>query len=218
MKERFYQPEYFVKEGGYSFERSEKIHYYCVQRYFPEIIARRGEVLDVLDVGCACGGLLKSFPEKWGKYGVDISGFAIENAKTSLAMPDHFQQMNVDDGIALPDDKFDYVFLFDVIEHLNNPISVLKNIHRILKSGGQILLTTPNLRSLDRLLHSKTWSGVEDASHVLLYTPYALQFALMRAGFQIIQSFSPFYNWPRWIDDVLRRWHLGGTLWTLAKK
>ena len=46
------------------------------------------------------------------------------------------------------DDSFDVVFFLDVYEHLRDPVSIIEEIHRILKKDGICVITTPNIASI----------------------------------------------------------------------
>ena len=55
-----------------------------------------------------------------------------------------FRQMNFPILAGIPDNTFDYAVSFQVIEHIEDDVTFLKEIYRVLKPGGQLILTTPN--------------------------------------------------------------------------
>lgn len=98
----------------------------------------------VLDVGCASGYLGKILKEN-GNYvvGIDASSRDIVKAKKVL---DEAHVINLEtDSLNRFTNQFDFILFSEVIEHLFNPEIVLKKICKCLKSGGQILITTPNM-------------------------------------------------------------------------
>lgn len=93
----------------------------------------------VLDVGCGEGGFLSMFPSNWEKYGVDISGFAIEAAAK--------KGINVD--FEFKDRFFDLIIFRGTIQHVPDPISRIEKCYYWLKNkGGLIFLVTPNANSI----------------------------------------------------------------------
>jgi len=100
---------------------------------------------DVLDVGCNTGyGTLRFLDVARRVVGVDVSDRAIEVARASTR--DGRPEFVVIDGITLPfpDDSFDLVVSFQVIEHIEDPVPYLREIRRVARPGATVLFTTPN--------------------------------------------------------------------------
>ena len=97
----------------------------------------------LLDVGCGVGTISLELQKKGFKvYGIDLSSVAIEKAKEKDI---NAVQCDVDkDGIPFNDNYFDVVWAGDVVEHVFDPIFLLKEMSRVLKPTGKALLTTPN--------------------------------------------------------------------------
>ena len=91
----------------------------------------------------------------WDVYGVEISQKAAEIGK---------KQYEIDIFIGslleanFESDFFDAVSMFDVIEHLPDPKSYIKEIFRILRPGGILYLDTPNFNSINRFIFKENWS------------------------------------------------------------
>lgn len=103
----------------------------------------------ILDIGCGGGGKTAYIAKNYdvGKiYGIDISANFIEKAKKfskSLNLTNiEFLLCNAE-NLPFPDESFDFVILFDTFEHLKNPIKVLKEIKRVIKKGGEVLISFP---------------------------------------------------------------------------
>ena len=110
----------------------------------------------MLDVGCGPGIFLHE-AKKMGftVQGVDLSVWAKEHAKENFGI-DVFQGMLKD--AAFPDRSFDVVVMNDVIEHLEDPKSVLEEVGRLLKNDGVLYVSTPDIDSFwSRLLRAKWW-------------------------------------------------------------
>ncbi len=95
----------------------------------------------------------------------------------------------------LSDNEFDIIFAGEIIEHLVETDSFLVNIHRIVKPGGQLILTTPNLASLGRRLlllvglnpfvevsPTEPVSGLEPVGHLRYFVKRSLVSLLERHG------------------------------------
>lgn len=98
----------------------------------------------ILDVGCKHAFLCDYLMEKGidcDYYGLDISEKVIENLKHKKG---NFQVCDVMNGLPFEDNKFDYVFCFELLEHVENPTFLLNQFNRILKDNGVLLLSVPN--------------------------------------------------------------------------
>lgn len=137
----------------------------------------------VLDLGCGSGFLCETAINEGARsaVGVDIVEPAITN-KTKWK----FHKRNLDNvcwenGI---DEKFDYIFAFDILEHVESPYRFLQSCHHLLVDSGTLILTTPNLSSWEKFAKPRSWSGVRDEQHKILFNQYSLKFTLSRAGFK----------------------------------
>lgn len=109
----------------------------------------------LLDIGCATGTFLERAQQKgWRVAGVEISLFASTEAKKK------FNSAIWNGTLAAAHystEAFDVVTVFDVVEHLVDPVSFINEIWRILKPTGILVLTTPNTSSLSCQLLGKHW-------------------------------------------------------------
>jgi 2-polyprenyl-3-methyl-5-hydroxy-6-metoxy-1,4-benzoquinol methylase len=149
----------------------------------------------LLDIGCGIGIFLKMAQDRgWDAYGVDISDDAVEFARSRLHVNANAGTL---DEIRFADGFFDVVTLLDAFEHLPDPIMDLKAIARILKTGGIILLNTPNERALLRRMAHVLY-GVSLGKwtypirklfheyHLYYYSAQTLEATLRKAGFSIV--------------------------------
>jgi len=137
----------------------------------------------LLDVGAGGGGFMQLAMDD----GIEIKGIEISLGLLE-AMPSHRKQhvtsVDIQKGcLEFPDFHFDCVTLFDVLEHLTRPYDALKELKRVMKQDACIILTTPNLRSISRLVKGKKWVGIYDPTHKWLFDSRSLRFVLERAGF-----------------------------------
>lgn len=124
----------------------------------------------ILDVGSGKGDFVDAALE---------AGYAAEGIELSQSAVDIAQ------GFGLPvrnEDLFsneisvasrDIVTMFEVIEHLSNPVQFLDRAAEVVKPGGLIYLTTPNFNSLDRKVLGVKWDAV-NREHLVYFTPVTL--------------------------------------------
>ena len=92
--------------------------------------------------------------------------------------------------------------MIEVVEHLRKPWEELSEIHQSLEKGGELLLTTPNLKGLNAQLMRSKWREINQPTHVILFEKKTLKNLLMKVGFKNIR-FIRFY--PVAGDSRLKR-------------
>lgn len=102
----------------------------------------------VLDVGCGDGTLTFRLAQRSRRvWGVDDSLLPLRLARSEFDKRPHGRTPLLTNADArrlpFPNEAFDCVVLADVIEHIDVPLAVIDEAHRVLRKGGQILLTTP---------------------------------------------------------------------------
>jgi ubiquinone/menaquinone biosynthesis C-methylase UbiE len=170
------------------------------------------EKRQVADIGCGAG-IETSFIQSLGNFvvGVDIDLDLLKIAKNHL--PHENTQLLVGDAHHLPfrEKAFYVVVMFDVLEHLNNPLQVLTHISIILKDEGILILGVPNkytfgetlqrlLHLLDRRMKSKLLWNVH---HVNFFDIAALRILAKRSNFYIHETLvmgNPLYS----LNSILR--------------
>jgi SAM-dependent methyltransferase len=135
----------------------------------------------LLDVGCGAGFFLKVTVEAgWDGTGIDLSPDAVAFARDRLGLDVIAGRMQDSE---LSESTFDVVTLLETIEHLFDPMSVLRQAHCILRPGGLIAVTTPNLNSLAFKFLGLDWSILSPTEHLYYFTERTIQQMLIRAGF-----------------------------------
>lgn len=137
----------------------------------------------ILDVGCATGIFLNEMrTHGWDAYGIEPSGFASEIAVNQLGL-------NVFNGYldeaSFGDHFFDVITLWDVFEHLQEPVETLKTIKRILKPDGSLVITMPNTNSWERKIFKRFWAGWDVPRHYHIFSPKSIETLLNIHGLHI---------------------------------
>lgn len=98
--------------------------------------------ISLLDIGCGSGRIAHILLQKGYKvFGIDFSETALARArKRGLDV----KRANLDEGIPEPDHSYDVVWAGDIIEHVFDPIGLLKDVQRVLKPGGVLIFSIPS--------------------------------------------------------------------------
>ena len=138
----------------------------------------------ILDVGCGAGHFLAVAESRgWKGTGVEVSRSALDLlARTRLERGSRFQVIQTDlEKAGLPERSFDAVTLFEVLEHLDDPLSLFRKSSALLNEGGLLYFTTPNGDSLSRRLLKGRWRVIA-GEHRCLFNPASIRWALESAG------------------------------------
>ena len=141
----------------------------------------------ILDIGCATGNFLYGMKNLgWDCYGVEPSEYAATYAKNRF-------NLNIFNGYFekadFPNNYFDVITLWDVLEHTSDPNELLKKIKGLLKSDGVLLLTMPNSESWGRHFFGQYWAGWDMPRHYNAFSPTSISTLFKHNGFIINDIF-----------------------------
>ena len=152
----------------------------------------------VLDVGCGAGSKSKYLKKENNHVtGIDISAPQIEHAKTAL---DDARVHDLSERLPFNSEEFDVVFSSAVLEHLFDYESVLKEMHRVLRIGGRLIVEVPNVsywpnRFLMLLGRNLIWIGV--GKHIRAFNKHHLKKCISSAGFNNIRILGSILPLPK---------------------
>jgi SAM-dependent methyltransferase len=138
----------------------------------------------LLDVGAGFGFFLAEMRGRgWEVTGVEISRKGMDYARDVLGLTVHLGPL---EEVGFPENYFDAVTGFYVIEHLSNPMTFLIECYRIIKPGGLLLLRYPHTTPIKNLLQ---FFGMENRlydlpAHLSDFSPEMIQQCLERVGFE----------------------------------
>jgi len=164
-----------LKDAGFArFEKKLKVKELKVKE--PKV-----KELKVLDIGCATGALINHLrTNKWQVTGVEISPCA-EYARNERGLDVRSVPLEENN---FADNYFDAILASHLIEHLNDPMSFLKEVYRVLKPNGRVFITTPNINGFQARLFKGRWrSAIFD--HLYLFSDRTLIRMMKIAGFKI---------------------------------
>ena len=139
---------------------------------------RRGGTL--LEVGCGLGHLVGQLERSFSTAAVDVNLHALREAR-AVAPRSHLEAASAE-RLPFARGSFDVVIIKHIIEHLPRPELAIAELGRVLRPGGLLLFSTPNLESLLRPLKGDRWIGYQDPTHISLKPPEAWLDLLRDAG------------------------------------
>jgi 2-polyprenyl-3-methyl-5-hydroxy-6-metoxy-1,4-benzoquinol methylase len=138
----------------------------------------------LLDVGCYTGVFVEiAARHGWEAWGVEPSRWAVEQG---LAQGLRVVQGTLDTA-DLPEAYFDVVTLWDVIEHLTDPYGALRQVYRLLKPDGWVVVHTIDIDSLFARLMGARWPWLMEM-HIYYFSRRTLRAMLTQCGFQVLSD------------------------------
>jgi 2-polyprenyl-3-methyl-5-hydroxy-6-metoxy-1,4-benzoquinol methylase len=153
-------------------------------RYLPRRPPEK--TMRVLDIGCGNGNWLEmARAAGWQVGGVEPDPVSREQARTH----GFDVREKIAEWLAEPE-SFDYVTMSHVIEHVHDPLALLRDAYTLLKRGGRLFVDTPNIEALGHTIYGQDWLHLDPPRHLILFNRDSLAAAVSQAGFQDI-SYRP---------------------------
>lgn len=191
--------------GGYDFEFSleKKQSAHAIQ------FGMVPEMSKVLDVGCHTGIMGEILRRKKSCV---VTGLESDPAAADAARKRLTEVLEIDveesDWQKNINDRFDVILFGDVLEHTRNPELILSASKQLLKSGGKVIVSLPNIANLRirlGLLRGRfdyADSGILDRTHLRFYTKSSATKFLTDSGLRIIEARAAGYSLPYWLINA----------------
>ncbi|CAB1275124.1 sulfotransferase [Candidatus Nitrosacidococcus tergens] len=169
--------------------------------------------LKLLDVGCFEGQLLDEIKIKtpWQGFGLEANPKAVEavSKKGHLVWQGHGSQAT---EIIPKSHQFDVIFMGQAIEHMNNPVQVLRQLRLLLAPSGVLILSTPNLDSRQINWFGPTWAHWHAPYHRYIFSKKGLYALAKQVGLKSV-CFKTFSH-PYWsaLSIIQNSLGLGGSV------
>ncbi len=151
------------------------------------LIQKHASGTNLLDVGCAQGFFLFNASKAgYTAKGVEISQAAVAYARNELGLDVEAKPF---EELRFAENHFDVVTLWQVLEHVAYPLMMLKEAHRILKPGGLLVVSTPNIAGIPAKILRRRWWDIKRL-HINQFATKTLTDILRNAGFKNISSVS----------------------------
>lgn len=198
---------YGASETKFRWSLVEKVvdHYRCGRARL--ICKWSGGKGNILDVGCGNGRVLHHLHQMgdFRLFGTEMPGNSAERAKQYKEI--HLFTGAFADADFQPD-TFDVISLFHVYEHLPDPSAALEKMDRLLKPGGILILSFPNIESLQARVLGPHWLHLDPPRHLFFPDPSRLTAELRKKGFRLVNRkyFSPEQNPAGAVQGLLNLW------------
>jgi len=155
---------------------------------------RRARVLDgrlrpgarILDVGCAAGFFAQLMSERgFDVRGIELSAPMVAEARLRIGA-DRVHHGTLADA-PYEEASFDLITLWDVVEHLPDPIGALRDARRLLGREGLLLIETQNVESRFARLLGRRWQHFKQLEHLWHFSPATARRLLGAAGFEPVE-------------------------------
>jgi SAM-dependent methyltransferase len=184
---RLYDEEFYFSTGWpYGALASKVIE--LIQSMRRRRVERHLRAGSLLDIGSGDGRFVHHMADHgWQATGIDFSTaaqvFAHRNGKGN-GNGGRFLHGSLDDHDFAPA-SFDLVTLWQVLEHIGEPRPLLRRCHEMLRPGGLLVASVPNIDGLSSRLAGERWWGLDVPRHLLHYGPRTLRRSLEQAGFRL---------------------------------
>jgi SAM-dependent methyltransferase len=173
VKKEFYAEYFKIEDKHWWFVGRRNIFLSVLDKYMPR--PADGRERRILDLGCGTGTMLKYLSRYGRAQGVDMDEGAVQFCHERGV---HDVQQVGEMPLPFDDGTFDLVTALDVVEHIEDDRAALRELHRIIRPGGMLMISVPAYRFL--------WGAQDEISHhKRRYTASEVRERTLEAGFKI---------------------------------
>ena len=185
-----YGEEYWRSESagdyGYSCYEEDLAGYLRTFQLKADVVQKHVGGGSLLEIGCAAGYFLTVMRERgFGVHGIEISEEIAATARERFGLPDIRSKLLAESGYQ--PGSFDVAAMWDVVEHMADPITELRRVRGLLKEGGLLVLQTQDVSSLTRRILGSRWHHFKQLEHIYHFDPRTIRTLLARAGFRVLE-------------------------------
>ncbi|MEK7654135.1 MAG: class I SAM-dependent methyltransferase [Patescibacteria group bacterium] len=195
----------------------------CAGIFFDAVSDKKAKILDF---GVGSGAFLKSIHERGYQnlYGCDIDNYTAEEVRPFIK---DFKTFDASfDKFPHPDQSFDVVTAWEVFEHLENPHNAIREVHRVIKPGGLLIMSVPNIfHIVSRLVFLKrglfprwneTNNHISMFPHGIFEKTFLKYFDLKKEGYVFSKINLPLLSSIKWLPE--NQWFGNWVYYVLKKK
>lgn len=177
-------PEHPVRDAGVlAAARQAAIWPYRLRFGAPDRLPAPFGSRRALDVGCGTGDFLtRLLARGWDAHGLDFNADVVRLARSRA--PGATVHHGTLERLAVPE-RFSYVALNHVLEHVARPHEVLRRCHALMEDGGMLSISVPNIESIEARVFGSRWRGLDIPRHLIHFDPRTLERLVRGAGFRV---------------------------------
>ena len=182
----YYSKSYYEADSSADQDRKGYPSYMQAQETLKESFKQKLQVVRknvsagrLLDAGAAYGTFLKMASENYICMGLELSHYAATTAREGFQVD---VRVGTIEAAPFSDCYFDAIVMWDVIEHLRNPVVALREVYRLLKPGGFCFVSTDDVSNWLVKLLGKNWWGFAPPLHLCHFSKRGMKIAFERAG------------------------------------
>lgn len=142
----------------------------------------------VLEIGCGDGQRLAELRARgWDVQGQEVDEDAAAHARKAFGLPVFCGPLH---QARFRDNEFDAVVMNHVIEHVHDPLALLKESRRVLKHGGRLVSITPNTKGWGHARFGPYWIGMDRPRHLFLFSRQTLEPIALASGFRDVKTWT----------------------------
>jgi 2-polyprenyl-3-methyl-5-hydroxy-6-metoxy-1,4-benzoquinol methylase len=147
---------------------------------------------ELLDVGSGTGAFVNEMKQNgWQVIGIEPDDDARRIAKEVFGC----ELKNADELFHLPQNFYDAITLWHVLEHVHDLHKYSQQLKELLKQNGRLLIALPNYTSLDASVYKEYWAAYDVPRHLYHFSPLAMKHLMEKVGLKMVD-----YK-PMWFDS-----------------
>jgi len=174
---------YRIESRGSLYLRKQ---WYFKRRYHSQLRRIKQHVPSgrLLDIGCNIGLFLNCAKEAGFEVeGIELNKESAEFGRNHFKLQIHSTPL---EEINFPEQSFDVITMYDVLEHIPDLHKALSTVKRILKPGGVLVVQSPNIESLMASLTVSNWCWLTPPDHLYHFTPQSMKRLITDHGFELL--------------------------------
>lgn len=193
----YYKSEDYISHTntskGFINKTYQRVRNYTLQKKAALIIQQTGvQRGSLLDVGCGTGGFLHVMKEK----GWEITGIEPDDDARNIAQQLYnFTPLQPNAINDLPEQSFDAITLWHVLEHVHDLQGYIQKLKALLKSSGKLFIAVPNYQSTDASIYRTHWAAYDVPRHLYHFSPKSIEVLMQKNGLKLTAK------QPMWFDS-----------------
>jgi SAM-dependent methyltransferase len=213
---RYYQSTDYISHSntnkGLVNQLYQKVRNYTLNQKANLIIGQTVKKGKILDLGAGIGAFLHTMKEKgWEISGIEPDAGARQQAKNlfDIELP------GTDALHQFPQNSFDAITLWHVLEHVHQLHSYIERLKTLLKPEGKLFIAVPNYESLDSSIYKNDWAAYDVPRHLYHFTPGAIEVLMKQHGLRLSDK-KPMWFDSFYISLLSSKYKKGKTSWLSA--